>query len=99
LTVAGCEPLTDDVNLFANLMVRVLHERNYGVYINDERGAPHHRPHAHIVHQRARIASVYLETLEYIRGEQDVPRWLMQQIADSQEQLLAQWRELNDEHD
>jgi hypothetical protein len=90
--------LTDAVNLFANLMVRVLHERNYGVYVNDERGVRHHRPHAHIVHQRSRIASVYLETLEYIHGEQDVPRWLVQQIADSQEQLLAQWRGLNDEH-
>jgi hypothetical protein len=78
-------------------MVRVLNERNYGVYVNDERGQPHQRPHAHIVHRQTRVASIYLETLQFIHGEQHVPGWLVERIGDSQEQLLARWQELNDE--
>jgi hypothetical protein len=79
-------------------MVRVFHERGYGVYVNDERGERHHRPHAHVVHERRRVASFYLETLQFIHGEEHVPGWLAEQIAGTQEQLLARWQELNDEH-
>lgn len=83
------------VNLFANLMVRVLYERNYGVYVNDERGAQHHRAHAHITHRGSRIASFYLETLQFIHGEEQVPGWLRRQIAEAQEQMVDRWLELN----
>lgn len=77
-------------------MVRVFYERNYGVYVNDERGERHSRPHAHITHRRTRIASVYLETLQFIHGEEHVPGWLVEQIAALQDQLLTRWEELNE---
>jgi|HubBroStandDraft_2_1064218.scaffolds.fasta_scaffold05556_7 hypothetical protein len=76
-------------------MVRVLYERNYGVYVNDERGAPHHRPHAHILHRRTRVGSVYLETLEYFLVIEPIPQSLQDAIANRQEELLARWEELN----
>jgi hypothetical protein len=76
-------------------MVRVLYERNCGVYVNDERGAPHHRPHAHILHRGTRVGSVYLETLEYFLVIEPIPRSLQDAIADRQEELLARWEELN----
>jgi hypothetical protein len=77
-------------------MVRVLFERGYGVYVNDERGGQHHRPHAHVVHRRTRIGSVYLETLEYFLVIEKIPRSLREAIAADQERLLATWEELNE---
>jgi hypothetical protein len=76
-------------------MVRILYERNYGVYVNDERGGPHHRAHAHIAHRGNRIASFYVETLQFIQGEEQVPSWLIEQIVEAQEQLVERWLELN----
>lgn len=76
-------------------MVRVLHERNYGVYVNDERGGQHHRPHAHILHRRTRVGSLFLETLEYFLVIEPIPASLRQSIVERQEELLARWEELN----
>jgi len=83
------------LNLFANLMVRVIKHKNYGVYVNDERGERHHRAHAHILHRRTRIASVYLETLEYFMVIEKLPESLRAAIAGEQEHLLTRWEELN----
>lgn len=77
-------------------MVRVLYERNHGVFVNDERGERHNRAHGHITHRRTRIASFYLETLEFIHGREQVPRWLIEELPAIQEQLLDRWQELNE---
>jgi hypothetical protein len=77
-------------------MARVIRHGNYGVYINDERGR-HGRAHAHIVHRGSRIASIYLETLDFAHGPlEDVPKSLLKRIREEQERLLEAWEELND---
>lgn len=76
-------------------MTRVIHFRNYGVYVNDERGERHHRPHAHVQQRGTRIASVFLETLEYFWVVEQVPAELVELIAARQEHLLDEWEELN----
>jgi hypothetical protein len=90
---ALCFPAS--LSKFANLMVRVIEHKNYGVYVNDERGAPHHRAHAHILHRGMRVASVFLETLEYYMVLEDLPASLVDAISSEQEQLLDRWQELN----
>jgi len=77
-------------------MVRLIRHKNYGVYVNDERGERHHRPHAHIVHRRTRVASVYLETLEYYMLLEELPASLKAAIAAEQDMLLQRWEELNE---
>jgi hypothetical protein len=76
-------------------MVRVLHLRNYGVYVADERGERHHSPHAHVKERGRRIASVHLVTLETLIEIDTVPNDLMDLIRDNQELLLAEWEALN----
>ncbi len=87
--------LTDRVNLFAKIMVRVIQYRNYGVYVNDERGGQHHLPHAHIKHRGIRIASVYLTTLTFYWVVEPVPPDLEDLIAERQDELQDRWKELN----
>jgi hypothetical protein len=76
-------------------MVRVLHLRNYGVYIADERGERHHSPHAHIKERGRRIASVHLVTLETLIEIDAVPSDLMNLIRNNQERLIEAWEALN----
>jgi hypothetical protein len=76
-------------------MVRVLHLRNYGVYVADERGERHHSPHAHIKERGRRIASVHLVTLETLIEIDTVPSDLMNLIRDNQELLIEAWEALN----
>ena len=79
-------------------MVRVIHFRNYGVYVICERGVQHHRPHAHIKARRGRrVASIYLETLTLFNQVESVPRDLLDTITENQELLLSRWEELNDD--
>lgn len=87
--------LVVQLNSFANLMVRVLHERNYGVYVNDARSEQHHLPHAHILHRRSRIGSVFLWTLEYYMVLEQIPGFLQEAIAENHKRLLEVWEELN----
>jgi hypothetical protein len=78
-------------------MGRIIRLRNYGVYVHDERGAPHHRPHAHIQLRGRRIASIYLETLVLFNRTEQLPKDLMKLIAENQDHLLDEWARLNDE--
>lgn len=87
--------LTDGVNLFAKIMVRVIQYRNYGVYVNDERGGQHHLAHAHIKHRGIRIASVYLTTLTYYWVVEPVPPELEDLVAERQQELQDRWKDLN----
>lgn len=86
---------TGRVNLFAKIMVRVIQYRNYGVYVNDERGGQHHLAHAHIKHRGIRIASVYLTTLTYYWVVEPVPTELEDLVAERQEELQDRWKDLS----
>jgi hypothetical protein len=76
-------------------MVRVLHLRNYGVYVGDERGARHHSPHAHVKERGRRIASVHLLTLEVLIEIVSIPGPVMELIRENQDLLLEEWDALN----
>jgi hypothetical protein len=71
--------------------------RNYAVYVLDERGGPHHRPHAHVKHRGRRIASIFLETLTIFDQSEAMPHELVARIREEQETLVSLWVELNDE--
>jgi hypothetical protein len=68
---------------------------NYSVYIRVERGAPHHRPHAHVYLGRALVASVYLETLTVYDNHERLPSDVLKRIREQQDDLLELWMELN----
>jgi hypothetical protein len=76
-------------------MGRVLHLANYGVYVGDERGSPHHSPHAHVKHRGRRIASVHILSLEMLKQIEPVPAEVMELMRDNQEALIAEWERLN----
>jgi len=76
-------------------MSRVIHFRNYGVYVNDERGVQHHLPHAHIKHRGVRIASVFLLSLTVYNDVERVPDELLDLINEHHLDLLAEWERLN----
>jgi hypothetical protein len=70
---------------------------NFAVYVYDERGQPHHLPHAHIKQGRRRVASVFLLSLVVYDNRQPLPRDLVDEIHVRQEELLRLWQELNDD--
>jgi hypothetical protein len=76
-------------------MSRVLQFRNYGVYVNDERGAQHHNPHAHVKNRRKRIASIFLVTLTVYDEVESVPSELLDLIGERILDLIAEWEKLN----
>jgi hypothetical protein len=76
-------------------MVRVLHLRNYGVYVADERGERHHSPHAHVKERGRRIASLHLMTLVALNQIAPIPSDVMDLIRENQDALLERWEELN----
>ena len=68
---------------------------NFAVYVYDERGQPHHLPHAHIKQRRRRVASIFLLSLEVYDSREPLPRDLIREINVRQESLLTLWLELN----
>jgi hypothetical protein len=77
-------------------MVRVIRFHNvWGVYVPREVGERHHYPHAHIQLRGTRIATVFLLTLHYEFGVDEVPKELKREIAARQDDLIAVWEELN----
>lgn len=77
-------------------MTRVIRYRNYGVFVNDERGEGHHSPHAHIKDRGRRIASIHLVTLTPLLKEvEPVPDALLELIREHQDALIAEWKRLN----
>jgi hypothetical protein len=77
-------------------MPRAFRFGNYAVYIYDERGAAHHRPHAHIKFRSQRVASVFLETLEVFLALESLPADLIEQLRTHQDSMLDLWTELNE---
>jgi hypothetical protein len=76
-------------------MARVLTFRNFGVFVYDERGSPHHLPHAHVRRRGQHVASVFLLTLESFNVAQPVDADLVRELEVRQGALLAAWEELN----
>lgn len=76
-------------------MARVLLFRKFGVYVLDERGSPHHLPHAHIRRRGQHVASVFLLTLELFNVAESVDGDLIAELVAHQDELLAVWEELN----
>jgi len=77
-------------------MATVIQFRNFSVCVFDERGSPHHLPHAHIKGRGGQqIASVFLLTLEPFNVVEDVGKELTAELEAQQEALLAAWEELN----
>jgi hypothetical protein len=68
---------------------------NFSVYVFDERGQPHHLPHAHIKQRGRRVASIFLISLEVYDNHEPLPRSLIDEIHVRQEELLGLWLELN----
>lgn len=68
---------------------------NFGVYVFDERGQPHHFAHAHIKQGKRRVASIFLVTLVVYHDRQPLPRALLEAIRERQGDLMTLWRELN----
>jgi hypothetical protein len=76
-------------------MARILTYGNYGVFVIDERGQPHHLPHAHIKLRRTRVASVFVYTLEFFNAVERLPSGLVEHITEHQDDLIAAWEEEN----
>jgi len=68
---------------------------NFRVYLYDERGQPHHLPHAHIKQGGRRVASIFLLSLQVYDIREPLPRALIKMIQEKQEDLLRLWQELN----
>lgn len=68
---------------------------NFAVYVYDERGQPHHLPHAHIKQGGRRVASIFLLSLVVYDTRQPLPKDLVKEIHVRQEELLRLWQELN----
>jgi hypothetical protein len=76
-------------------MARILVYGTYAVFVLNERGQPHHLPHAHIKHRGHLVASIFLLTLEIFDQRERLPSGLVGHISEHQEELLAAWEELN----
>lgn len=76
-------------------MGRVIFFRNLGVFVCDERGSPHHLPHAHVCRRGQRLASIFLLTLEVFNEVERLPSDLLDEIRTEQSALLDEWTRLN----
>lgn len=76
-------------------MTRVFRQRNFGVYVGDERGAQHHMPHAHIKERGRLICSINLITLEPMQQGKQIPGGLLPELKAHQDEMLEKWDELN----
>jgi hypothetical protein len=68
---------------------------NFAVYVYDERGQPHHLPHAHIKQRGRQMASIFLLSLQVYDNREPLPADLIEEIQVKQEDLLRLWQELN----
>jgi hypothetical protein len=76
-------------------MTRVFKYRNFGVYVADARGEPHHMPHAHIKERGRLICSINLFTLEPMQRGRTLPAGLLPELKSHQNEMLEKWDELN----
>jgi hypothetical protein len=76
-------------------MGRVIFLRNIGVFVWEERGSPHHLPHAHVCRRGQRLASVFLLSLEIFNEVERLSLEVLDAIHARQDDLLAEWTRLN----
>lgn len=76
-------------------MGRVIFFHNFGVFVWDERGSPHHLPHAHVCRRWQRLASVFLLSLDLFNEVEPLPSEFLDEIRARQAALLAEWMRLN----
>lgn len=76
-------------------MARVIRYRNFGVYVADARGEPHHLPHAHIKERGSLVCSISLITLEPLQPGKTLPVGLLDELQAHHDEMLATWDELN----
>ena len=74
-------------------MVRVVQRGRYSVYVYDESGEPHHRPHCH-VHWSGEQTSVALSDLTVLAGP-PLPAAARQLLWDHIDEIRAAWNRLN----
>lgn len=74
-------------------MVKVAQRGRYSVYVYDERGERHHRPHCHVrwPDGEARVA---LPTLELLAGD-DLPAAARELVEEHAVDLHEAWNRLN----
>jgi hypothetical protein len=78
-------------------MPRIFSQGAFSVYVYNERGAPHHSPHAHIKERGRQVCSIHLVTLEPLQPHKQVPRGLLSALEAHQEEMLEEWERLNDD--
>jgi hypothetical protein len=76
-------------------MTRVFKYKNFGVYIGDARGEPHHLPHAHIKERGRPVCSVSLYSLEPLQRGKRLPPGMLEELKSHQEEMLEEWERLN----
>lgn len=67
----------------------------YGVYVFDERGVGHNRPHAHIRKRGTRVASIFLDTGVLLDVVERLPAGLHEEILVDVDVHLDTWESLN----
>jgi hypothetical protein len=76
-------------------MTRIFGKGNFSVYVYDERGVPHHSPHAHIKERGRQVCTIHLRTLEPLQPHRQVPRGLEGELEAHQDAMLEEWERLN----
>jgi hypothetical protein len=76
-------------------MGRIIFFHKLGVFVWDERGSPHHLPHAHVCRRGQRLASIFLLSLELFNEVEPIPSELLIEIRAGQDALLTEWMRLN----
>ncbi len=74
-------------------MVKVAQRGRFSVYVYDERGERHHRPHCHVRWSDGE-ARVALPTLERLAGD-ELPAAARKLVEDHAADLAAAWDRLN----
>jgi hypothetical protein len=74
-------------------MVRVVQRGRFSVYVYDERGERHHRPHCHVLWSDGE-ASVDLRTLDVLAGDA-LPALARRLVEDHEADITAAWDRLN----
>lgn len=78
-------------------MTRVFRTGNFSVYVYNETGAPHHRPHGHIKRGPQRVASVFIDTLTIFHETEPLPKSLLDRLQEEQPTMIQTWIDLNEQ--
>jgi malate/lactate dehydrogenase len=90
----SAEHTLDKINVYVHtvLMVRVVDDGRFSVYVYDEYGVPHHQPHCQ-VRWASGDAQVALPSLMVIAGA--LPSAAHRLLEENQDKICGKWDELN----